>query len=103
MGTHYWGCDYLGYKPDILTMAKHIGNGLPLAAVATSKEIMSSIERNTFSTFGANPVAMAGGREVLKVIDDEGLMERTKKNSKLLFKGLRKIQEKHEVVGDVRG
>ena len=75
MGTHYWGCEMLGYTPDFITMAKHIGNGIPLAAVATTKEIASSMTKNTFSTFGGNPIAMAAGREILKIIDEEDLME----------------------------
>jgi ethanolamine-phosphate phospho-lyase len=73
MGSHYWGCDMLGYKPDIMTMAKHIGNGMPLACVATTKEIASSYKKSTFSTYGSNPIAMAAGREILKTIDEEGL------------------------------
>lgn len=78
MGTHYWGCDYLGYKPDIMTMAKHIGNGFPLAAVATTKEIAESFENGkiTFTTYGSNPIAMAAGREIMKIIDEEGLQEK---------------------------
>jgi len=42
LGSHYWGCDYAGYKPDFVTMSKSIGNGFPLAAFATTKEIASS-------------------------------------------------------------
>lgn len=75
MGTHYWGCDLLEYKPDIMTMAKHIGNGFPLACVATTKEIASNFKKATFSTYGSNPIAMAAGREILKIIDEEGLQE----------------------------
>lgn len=64
----------LGTEPDIVTMAKQIGNGFPLAAVATTKEIASALgSKLTFSTYGANPIAMAAGREALKVVDDENL------------------------------
>ena len=73
MGTDYWGCDMNEFKPDIITMAKHIGNGFPLAAIATTKEIASAYKKMTFTTYGSNPIAMAAGREILKVIDDEGL------------------------------
>jgi 4-aminobutyrate aminotransferase-like enzyme len=48
-----------------------MGNGFPLAGVATTKEIASSLNKLTFSTYGGNPIAMAVGREVIKVIDDE--------------------------------
>jgi len=50
-----------------------MGNGFPLAAVACSKEVASSLNKLTFSTYGANPMAMAAGREILHVIDDEKL------------------------------
>ena len=73
MGTHYWGFEYQGVKPDIVVMAKTIANGIPLAAVACSREIANSLKKLTFSTFSANPVALAAGREVLKVIDEEGM------------------------------
>jgi len=88
MGTHYWGCEMLDYKPDIMTMAKSIGNGFPLACVATTKEIASSYKKGTFTTYGSNPIAMAAGREILKVIDEEGLQERTRINSEYMMSGL---------------
>jgi len=56
-------------------MAKQMGNGFPLAAVACSKEVSSSLNKLTFSTYGGNPLAMAAGREVLHVIDDENMQE----------------------------
>lgn len=103
MGSHYWGCDMLGYKPDIVTMAKHIGNGFPLAAVATTKEIASNYKKMTFTTYGANPIAMAAGREILKVIDEEGLQEKTRINSEYMHAGFKYLEDKYEEVGDVRG
>lgn len=103
MGTHYWGCEMLDYQPDIMTMAKHIGNGIPLACVATTKEIASSYTKSTFSTYGSNPIAMAAGREVLKVIDEEGLVERTRINAEYMHSGFKYLEDKYEEVGDVRG
>ena len=73
-GTHYWGFDMLGVKPDMVSMAKQIGNGFPLAALAMTKEVASALEgKMTFSTYGGSPMAMAAGREALKVVDDEKL------------------------------
>ena len=78
-GSHYWGFEMLGTKPDIVSMAKQQGNGFPLAAVAMSKEVANCLApKLTFSTYGGNPVAMAAGREVLKVIDDENLQQNSK-------------------------
>jgi 4-aminobutyrate aminotransferase-like enzyme len=84
MGSHYWGCDMLDYKPDIMTMAKHIGNGMPLACVATTKEIAESYKKATFTTYGSNPIAMAAGREIIKTIDEEGLQEKTRINTEYM-------------------
>lgn len=65
--------------PDIVTMAKGIGNGLPLAAVVTTPEIAASIaNRLHFNTFGGNPVCSAGGRAVLRVLDQEKRQEHCK-------------------------
>ena len=70
------GCDLKGIKPDIISLAKSIGNGLPLAAVASSKKVMDSLTgKTTFITYSANHLAVAAGREVIKVIDDEGLQQ----------------------------
>lgn len=103
MGTHYWGCDMLGYKPDIMTMAKSIGNGIPLAAVATTKEIASSYKKMTFTTYGSNPIAMAAGREILKIIDEEDLQEKTRLKTEYMHAGFKYLEDKYEEVGDVRG
>ena len=102
-GSHYWGCDMLDFKPDIVTMAKQMGNGFPIAAVACSKEVASCMTKLTFSTYGANPIGMAAGREVIKVVDDEKLQENSRKMGELLLKGLADIKSSHEQVGDVRG
>ena len=94
----------LGTDPDIVTMAKQIGNGFPLAAVATTKEIASSLgSKLTFSTYGANPIAMAAGREALKVVDDEKLQQNCLEMGNLLMKGLIELQQRYDQIGDVRG
>ena len=94
----------LGTDPDIVTMAKQIGNGFPLAAVATTKEIASSLgSKLTFSTYGANPIAMAAGREALKVVDDEKLQQNCLEMGNLLMKGLKELQQRYDQIGDVRG
>ena len=84
-------------------MAKSIANGLPLAAVACSKEVASSLDKMTFSTYGGNPLAIAAAREVLKVIDDEGMQANSLARGNQLQKGLRELQAKYEQIGDVRG
>ena len=103
-GEHYWGFQNFGVTPDIVTMAKGIGNGVPLAAVTTRREIAEALTRRThFNTFGGNPVSMAAGLAVLEVIDEEGLQENARRVGARFLRGLRRLQEKHPLVGDVRG
>lgn len=104
MGTHYWGCERVDYPADIMCMAKHIGNGIPLAALATTKEIAESWgNKLTFSTFGANPIAMAAGREILKTIDEEGIMEHNRVIGEYMLSGHQYLKDKYECVGNITG
>jgi alanine-glyoxylate transaminase / (R)-3-amino-2-methylpropionate-pyruvate transaminase len=103
-GEHYWGFQNYGVTPDIVTMAKGIGNGVPLAAVTTRREIAEALTRRIhFNTFGGNPVSMAAGLAVLEVIDEEGLQENARQVGGRLLRGLRRLQERHSLVGEVRG
>jgi len=103
-GEHYWGFQNYGVTPDIVTMAKGIGNGAPLAAVTTRREIAESLSQRThFNTFGGNPVSMAAGLAVLEVIDEDGLQENARKIGGRMLRGLRRLQEQYPIVGEVRG
>lgn len=103
-GGHYWGFQIQGVLPDIVTMAKGIGNGLPLGAVVTTPEIASVLsQRLHFNTFGGNPVCSAGGHAVLKVLDTEKRQEHCATVGHHLLQRIRNLQEKHDIIGDVRG
>ena len=103
-GTHYWGFETQGVIPDIVTMAKGIGNGAPLAAVVTTPEIAQALtSRIHFNTFGGNPVCCAIGKAVLEVIDEEGLQQNSLTVGAHLLAGLGKLEEKHSIIGEVRG
>lgn len=103
-GTHYWGFETQGVIPDIVTMAKGIGNGFPLAAVVTTAEIASVFTKKIhFNTFGGNPMACAQGKAVLEVIDREGLQHNSLEVGGYLRLGLEKLQAKHSLIGEVRG
>jgi len=103
-GEHYWGFQNYGVVPDIVTMAKGFGNGVPLAAVTTRREIAEALTRRThFNTFGGNPVSMAAGLAVLEVIEEEDLQENARIVGNRLLKGLQRLQQRHPLVGDVRG
>jgi len=103
-GTHYWGFETQGVVPDIVTMAKGIGNGCALAAVVTTPKIAQALtSRIHFNTFGGNPVACAQGRAVLEVIDREGLQANSLRIGNYLKAGFARLAERHALIGDVRG
>lgn len=104
VGSHFWGFETHGVIPDIVTMAKGIGNGIPLGAVVTTPEIAQVLTmRCYFNTFGGNPFCTAGGLAVLKVLEKERLQENAFAVGSYLKDRLRALQEKHDIIGDVRG
>ena len=103
-GTHFWGFETQGVIPDIVTMAKGIGNGCPLGAVVTTPKIAAALsQRIHFNTFGGNPVVCAQGKAVLEVIEREKLQANSLAMGNHLIAGLQQLKEKHNVIGDVRG
>ena len=103
-GTHFWGFETQGVIPDIVTMAKGIGNGCPLAAVVTTPQIASVLSKRIHcNTFGGNPVVCAMGKAVLEVIEREKLQENSLKLGNHILAGLEKLKAKHKLIGDVRG
>jgi 4-aminobutyrate aminotransferase-like enzyme len=105
LGTHFWGFETQGVVPDIVVLGKPIGNGFPLAAVITTKEIADSFASGMefFSTFGGNPVACAAGLAVLDVLEEQKLQEQALRVGTHLMSGLHALQERHALIGDVRG
>ncbi len=105
LGTHFWGFETQGVVPDIVVLGKPIGNGFPLGAVVTTRAIADAFANGMefFSTFGGNPVACAAGLAVLDVLEDERLQERALRVGRHFLVGLRDLQERHPLVGDVRG
>jgi alanine-glyoxylate transaminase/(R)-3-amino-2-methylpropionate-pyruvate transaminase len=103
-GEHYWGFQNWGVTPDIVTMAKSIGNGAPLAAVTTRAEIAQTLTTRThFNTFGGNPISMAAGLAVLDIIDEDGLQQNCRVVGARLMRGLQRLAAAHPLIGDVRG
>lgn len=105
VGTHMWAFETSGVVPDIVTLGKPMGNGHPMAAVVTTPEIAASFDNGMeyFNTFGGNPVSCAVGLAVLEVIEQEGLRLHALQMGTLLLDGFRRLQDKHPLVGDVRG
>jgi alanine-glyoxylate transaminase/(R)-3-amino-2-methylpropionate-pyruvate transaminase len=103
-GTHFWGFETQGVVPDIVTMAKGIGNGCPLAAVVTTPQIASTLTKRVhFNTFGGNPVVSAIGKAVLEVIEREKLQENSLRLGNHILAGLERLKGKYDIIGDVRG
>ncbi|XP_067306809.1 5-phosphohydroxy-L-lysine phospho-lyase isoform X2 [Pseudorasbora parva] len=107
-GSHFWAFQLGGedFCPDIVTMGKPMGNGHPIACVATTKEIAGAFTANGveyFNTFGGNPVSCAIGLAVLDVIEKENLRGNAVHVGGHLKQLLLQLQTKHQLIGDVRG
>ncbi|HEX3230579.1 MAG TPA: aminotransferase class III-fold pyridoxal phosphate-dependent enzyme [Pyrinomonadaceae bacterium] len=104
-GTHFWMFETQDVVPDIVTLGKPIGNGHPLGAVITTPEIAASFANGMeyFNTFGGNPVSCATGLAVLDVIRDEELQQNALEVGDYLKSELRWLQDRHRLIGDVRG
>jgi alanine-glyoxylate transaminase/(R)-3-amino-2-methylpropionate-pyruvate transaminase len=103
-GENFWGFENHSVVPDMVVMAKGIGNGCPLAAVVTTKEIAQCLtEAIHFNTFGGNPVSCAQGLASLEVLLDDGMQENCKQLGETLFAGLQALQKEYTCIGDVRG
>ncbi|MDX2006718.1 MAG: aminotransferase class III-fold pyridoxal phosphate-dependent enzyme [Meiothermus sp.] len=105
IGSNFWGFESQGVVPDIVAMGKPIGNGHPMGAVVTTPEIAASFDNGMefFATFGGNPVSCAVGLAVLEVIETEGLQQHALELGDYWMDGLRELQNRHPVIGDVRG
>uniref|UniRef100_A0A4W6CBD6 Alanine--glyoxylate aminotransferase 2, mitochondrial n=1 Tax=Lates calcarifer TaxID=8187 RepID=A0A4W6CBD6_LATCA len=103
-GTHFWGFQGYGVMPDMVTMAKGIGNGFPIGAVVTTPEIAASFAKAShFNTFGGSPVACAVASSVLDVIREDGTQQNALHVGTYLMTELAKLRDKYEIIGDVRG
>lgn len=103
-GKSLWCFDTHDVVPDIVVLAKGIGNGIPLGAVVAKRHVAEAMDgKFLFHTYGANPAACAAGRAVLRVIEEEGMVENARMVGAELHKGLRAMMDKYEIIGDVRG
>ncbi|MEH6469853.1 MAG: aminotransferase class III-fold pyridoxal phosphate-dependent enzyme [Halopseudomonas sp.] len=103
-GKNMWAHQAYGVTPDIVTLGKPMGNGHPLAGVVARAELIDEFGQSSmyFNTFGGNPVSCAVGMAVLDVLEQENLMANAIETGAYVVKGLRALQEKYPLIGDVR-
>ena len=104
-GEKMWGYQMSGVTPDIVTMGKPMGNGHPLAGVVAGADLVNGFRERVmyFNTFGGNAVQCAVGMAVLDVIEEENLQENCRVVGEYIRNGLRSLQSRYELIGDVRG
>jgi 4-aminobutyrate aminotransferase-like enzyme len=104
-GTGLWSFERLGIVPDFVTLGKPMGNGHPVGAVITRREIAARFADETvfFSTFGGNQVSAAASLAVLDVLADEHVLERVTAAGDALRAGIRGLATRYPRIGDVRG
>lgn len=102
-GKHWWGIQHWDVKPDLITSAKGMGNGAPVALTIATPEVADKFPGVTFATFGGNPVSMAAAHATLKVIEDNKLIQNCTDVGAYLGEKLKALQAKHPLIGDARG
>ncbi|MGH3384545.1 MAG: aspartate aminotransferase family protein [Nocardioidaceae bacterium] len=102
-GEHFWGIEAHGVTPDAMTFAKGLGNGLAIGGVVARPDLMDSIDANSISTFGGNPISTAGATAALEYVLDHDLQGNAAKQGQRLLGGLADLPDRCAVVGDVRG
>jgi len=103
MGSHFWGHDWLGVTPDVVTVGKPMANGHPAAAVLARPDVMAAFRTafGYFNTFGGNPVSAAACLATLQVIDDEGLQANAARTSAHMMDRMSALR--HPLLAEVRG
>jgi 4-aminobutyrate aminotransferase len=100
-GEHFWGIEAHGVTPDLMTFAKGLGNGLAVGGVVARGDVLDCFQAQSFSTFGGNPVSMAGATAVLDYIKDHDLQANCAARGAQLLSGLRAASS--PIVAEVRG
>jgi 4-aminobutyrate aminotransferase len=102
-GENFWGIEAHGVTPDLMTFAKGAGNGLAIGGVIARAEIMDCIQANSISTFGGNPLAMAGAKANIEYLLEQDLQTNAQKVGQHLRSAIEDLGERQEIIGEVRG
>ncbi len=99
----WWAVEHWNVEPDILASAKAIASGLPLSAIIGRADIMDLPGGSHATTFGGNPIACRVAIEVIKIIEEEGLLDNAARLGEYIMKRFNELKEELEIIGDVRG
>lgn len=101
----WWGYEAAGFEPDIVTLGKPMGNGVPVSATGASRSLIERFRSRTdyFNTFASSPLQAAAGMAVLDVIERDGLLDNARQIGQILQEGLQRIAVDNPHLGDVRG
>lgn len=104
-GTHMWGHEFSGMKPDLVTMGKPMGNGHPMSAVVTSEEVLERFgpANEFFNTFAGNPVSAAVGEAVLLEMEQRGLMEQARVLGAQALEAFEGFAQQYDFVRSAKG
>jgi len=102
-GGKWFGIEQYGVTPDIITSAKGLGNGFPIGLTVARPEVAAAVKGATISTFGGNPMAATAGKAVLDYIEEQNLRVNAAEVGAHLRERLLELQEKHSLIGEVRG
>ncbi len=102
-GSVWCGIEHWGVQPDIMTFAKGIANGLPMAATIATAAVADTFSGLSIATFGGNPVSCRGALATIEYIEDNHLADNAQVQGDRLRQGLLALQEKYPCIGDVRG
>jgi 4-aminobutyrate aminotransferase-like enzyme len=102
-GSKWFGIEHYGVQPDIITMAKGMGNGYTIGACITTDEVAASLASGTINTFGGNPVSATASLATIGYMASEGLLARATELGAYLMDQLKAVQEGMSIIGDVRG
>ena len=102
-GSKWFGIEHWGVQPDIITSAKGLGNGMPIGVTIARPEVADAMKGVTISTFGGNPVVTTAAKAVIDYIEEQNILTNTEETGAYLKGKLLELQEKHRLIGDVRG
>jgi len=102
-GGKWFGIEQYGVIPDIMTAAKGLANGSPIGLTVARPEVADAVTGLTISTFGGNPVTATAAKAVIDFIEEQDLLANCAATGAYLRGRLEELQEKHEMIGDVRG